>query len=771
VLAIDRHDEPAPACLSDERTASAREALRLVFAITSGMVAQTRVSMHGHAFVDAELQASLERLFGGRCAFCERTVPTKPYRFRPTEEAGPTAQAHADDGDRAHLYYTWLTNSWDNIYPLCEGCQPAEASVFPVRGRRCPLPARHDVESYVEQPAGTWRTVPDETSILLDPCGNEDLRRHLLVLPDGRMFGIDERGQFTVSHFRLDRDDVTASRARALASYLDRLSSAEGELPGDLFKFEKLLHGGAWFLLLYQLAHKLGGGAGSRPTLSSKRIDGYYAKRLRRPDFAEDLRAASDELATDFDDLLRKRKGTGADYATTAARPTGFTIRNFKSVEDLEVMLPAPPVVVSKDDQPRASALMILGENATGKSSILEAIALALATDTRRRGLSLDPTRFMLGPSFLGGTGPKRAGEIEVSYEDGYAETIRVATGWPRSREPSLERANYPVFAYGAFRMFLGTVTRSDGAYSVRSLFNPNHVLANPERWLASLHGKPQFSEVVRALRSILAVDQTFDVIEPNPAGEFCLTITHELPDGSVSRIQTPLNAVSSGFRSVLAMACDIMRGMLDAQGLRSPSLARARGMVLIDEVEAHLHPRWKMRIMTGLRQSLPNVSFVVTTHDPLCLRGMATHEVLALRRTRRHGGPAGAMPEVVEPLADLPAIDMLTVEQLLTSDLFNLFSTDASDTENSIALTGDLLALERAKRLSDDDKAKLAELRVKLHAQVRRSIPIGSTRIERLIQDAVELYLEQRRQTATANLGKLQAKTKRSIVAALEQM
>jgi hypothetical protein len=121
------------------------------------------------------------------------------------------------------------------------------------------------------------------------------------------MFGIDERGQFTVRHFKLDRKDVTASRAKALADYLDRLSITQGELPTDLFKFEKLLHGGAWFLLLFQLAQKLGGGS-SRLTLSSKRIDGYYAKRLRRLDFAEELRAASDELATNFGDLLRKRK-------------------------------------------------------------------------------------------------------------------------------------------------------------------------------------------------------------------------------------------------------------------------------------------------------------------------------------------------------------------------------------------------------------------------------------------------------------------------------
>lgn len=772
MLAVDRALEPAPACLSDERTASAREALRMAFSVDGDVAAQTRFSMGGFTFADEELQASLERLFRGRCAFCERTVPTRPYRFRPSEEAGPTAQAHPKHGDRAHLYYTWLANSWDNIYPICQDCFPEEASVFPVRGKRCALPNRHDVESYVEQPTGTWRTPPNENQILLDPCGREDLRKHLLVLPDGRIYGIDDRGRFTVGHFRLDRSEAEISRAKALQSYLERLTTARNQgAIADLFEFSDMLHGGAWFLVLYQLARKLGGGAGARPILSSKRIETYYTQRLRRADFGEELRAAAEELTQDFEDLLGAEVPAGSRHSATAARPIAFTIRNFKSIETLDITLPAQPLPASKDELPRASALMVLGENATGKSSILEAIALALGPDSGRRALSLDASRFMLGPRFLGGSGRQRASEIEVTYEDGFVETTRIASGWPRTQPADTIRPYFPVFGYGAFRMFLSGVKRSDGAYSVRSLFSPSHVLSNPERWLASLHGKPEFAEVVRALRSILAIDQKFDVIEPNEAGEFCLTIATELPNGEVARIQTPLIAVSSGFRAVLAMACDIMRGMLDAQASRSPTLARARGLVLIDEVEAHLHPRWKMRIMTGLRQSLPNVTFIVTTHDPLCLRGMATHEVLALRRSRRPTTNPTELPELVEPVTDLPEIDLLTVEQLLTSDLFNLFSTDASDTEDSFAYTGDLLALESSDRLTEEDRSKLEVLRAKLRAQVKRSIPVGSTRVERLIQEAVEIYLKERSKTLASQLGSLQDRTRRSIVEALEQL
>lgn len=771
MLDIDRHNEPVPACLSDSRTARGRDALRSAFATTIEISSQTRFSMKGLTVEDPELQASLERLFHGHCAFCERAVPTQPYRFRPTEEAGPTTDAHPDYGDRSHLYYTWLANSWDNIYPICTGCMPLEPSVFPVRGKRCPLPDRRDIELYAEQPTGTWRVQPTDKPILLDPTGGEDFRKHLLVLPDGRMFGIDERGRFSVRHFNLDRPDVEASRGKALRSYFKRLANNTAKDTEGLFAIDQLLHGGSWFLLLYQLARKLGGGGGARPVLSSKRIESYYRTRMRHPNFGENLQAAHDTLEQDLDGLLTAEPNKFVAPSITAARPVCFTIENFKSIEGLTVPLPSPPPPGDDVKALKANALMILGENATGKSSILEAIALALASDTARRGLSREASQFMLGPRFLGGKGPSRKGRVEIIYEDGRTEILRVEPSWPRGKREEIEPPRIPVFAYGAFRFFLRSDKRRLESTSILSLFDPAYVLPNPERWLASLHGKPQFTEVVRALRSILAVDQEFDVIALDDDGEFCLSIATELPDGSTSSIQTPLIAVSSGFRAVLAMACDIMRGLLDIQGSHSPSLARARGIVLIDEVEAHLHPRWKMRIMSGLRQSLPNVTFIVTTHDPLCLRGMASHEVLALRRIRRRDPEPGALPEVVEPLAELPAIDMLTVEQLLTSDLFDLFSTDAADMEESLAQTGDLLALEQAGPLHPAAAEKLATLRAKLQHQVIHALPVGSTRVERLVQDAVETYLRKRRDTAADGLQALNDATKISIVAALERL
>ena len=61
--------------------------------------------------------------------------------------------------------------------------------------------------------------------------------------------------------------------------------------------------------------------------------------------------------------------------------------------------------------------------------------------------------------------------------------------------------------------------------------------------------------------------------------------------------------------------------------------MSHASGIVLLDEIDAHLHPRWKMRIVESLRATFSGMQFIVTTHEPLCLRGIKEQEVVVLRR------------------------------------------------------------------------------------------------------------------------------------------
>lgn len=767
----ERSDEPAPACLSDSRTSPAREALKRLFGDRSGRVEQTKVDFSSLAIDEPELRSGLERLFRKRCAFCERETETRPYRFRPTEEAGPSSAAPSADADRSHLYYTWLANAWQNIYSICSECHPYEASIFPVLGRRCALPTFEEIEQYANEPTGTWRGRIIEKPMFLDPCAKEDLRRHLAVLPDGSMRPLSQRGGATLHHFNLDRPHLTSERAESMGRLIEGLLREDGPDP-ETFNFERAPHGGARFLLLYQIARKIGGGGGRRPTLSRWRIGRYFDERLKSPDFSRQVEAVINDLFRRPDQDLGQ-SSTSDRVPIGTAKPVRFHIRNFKAIEVLDVTMPPRPLTQDGEETAPAAAMVIIGENAAGKSSILEAIALALSDSVARADLAQEGARFMLDPSLMGarsGTGQRDA-VVAVEYEDGGSASLKIGSGGMSDQVAA--EARIPVFAYGAFRLYLDSSKVPTAASGIRSLFESNYVLPNPERWLASIYETPLFNEVVRSLREVLALDQKFDVLEVDPATSRCtMVITTERAGLPPLETRTPLRSVSSGFRSVLSMTCDLMQRLSLSQGRKGASLAKAHAVVLIDEVEAHLHPRWKMRIIGGLRKALPNVTFIVTTHDPLCLRGLDGGEVTVLRRIQRADPGRGELPEFVEQLETLPAIGALTIEQLLTSDLFQLFSTDAPEIESGLASVGDLLARDlTGERLAIAEEQRLQRVRASIREQIAKSLPIGSTDVERLVQEAVEEYLRRREVTRAADLSKLREATRDKIVAALERI
>src|SRR3546814_12515812 len=116
---------------------------------------------------------------------------------------------------------------------------------------------------------------------------------------------------------------------------------------------------------------------------------------------------------------------------------------------------------------------------------------------------------------------------------------------------------------------------------------------------------------------------------------------------------------------------------------------------------------------MKGLREALPNVTFIVTTHDPLCLRGLGANEVMVLRRIQQDVRPNSEdLPYVVDSLITIPSIDSLTIEQLLTSDLFQLFSTDYNRVAVSLSIVGNSLGVADLTQSTQTTTQNTAEIR-----------------------------------------------------------
>lgn len=79
------------------------------------------------------------------------------------------------------------------------------------------------------------------------------------------------------------------------------------------------------------------------------------------------------------------------------------------------------------------------------------------------------------------------------------------------------------------------------------------------------------------------------------------------------------IDQLSDGYRTTLAMVMDIASRMAMANST-STNVLDTKGIVLIDEVDLHLHPGWQQTILPDLRRTFPNVQFIVTTHSPQVL-------------------------------------------------------------------------------------------------------------------------------------------------------
>jgi len=98
-------------------------------------------------------------------------------------------------------------------------------------------------------------------------------------------------------------------------------------------------------------------------------------------------------------------------------------------------------------------------------------------------------------------------------------------------------------------------------------------------------------------------------------------------------RMRIPLNQMSAGYKGALSLIADIAYRMaiLNPQLLENV-LAETNGIVLIDEIDLHLHPLWQKRILADLTQIFPKVQFIVSTHAPAVINSVHSENLVMLK-------------------------------------------------------------------------------------------------------------------------------------------
>lgn len=380
------------------------------------------------------------------------------------------------------------------------------------------------------------------------------------------------------------------------------------------------------------------------------------------------------------------------------------------------------------DGQPRLWTV-IVGENGVCKSTILQAVVLAalgpklgsaLAQDAQqfRNANSNEPAevRARFRPAAAHGPNPlvsslrilpQRHDFLEQEDPEPTADARRLDDIRAR-REPGWFVVGYGV---GRFLSKPGEVAvpQDPTLDRVEGLFDLHHKMLGMD-FYSLLTGTYRDHFYSRLRNILLERDEQGEALLPGleeiglfsrwggrQAWPYSLAEGHrvEIRVGDRS-MRLPPGWLSDGYKAMLAWISDLLgHAFLDAQGDVNP--VELQGVVLLDEIDLHLHPTWQRRIVPLLKRAFPKLQFIVTTHSPLILAGFEKEEVIQLRF---QDGLVVQDPAGIEP-------GVLTASELLT----NFFEVPRAGRPDLVQKERRYLELKGLQARQPDEEEELRRL------------------------------------------------------------
>ena len=393
-------------------------------------------------------------------------------------------------------------------------------------------------------------------------------------------------------------------------------------------------------------------------------------------------------------------------------------ITNFKSIKKVKFKLQSnissKSVFTLEDNdlflESLASWTVILGNNGVGKSTILEAIALALVGASK--AVELFPPK--AAKKFI------RRGSstcsVKLEFADGTKSKLKIQKTKGIIFEEGKEEKNILIRAYGHVRLIpKDKINKQPQRVEIDNLYDPHFQLCNVNEFFLNLSEEP--TEHIEISPFTFAVQTLRDIIPEMDTDEI-KKIDDETIELSIAGKKLFLEELSSGYQSVLVLAADIMSSLKN----NLTNMQNEPGIVLLDEIGSQLHPSWRMRIVRDLRKAFPKIQFIATTHEPLCLKGIATEEIIKIDRDG-----AQQLDKTIHP-----DVSKLRVDQLLTSPLFGLESTIDPSVDKKFKEYYELLVNEN----ENTDKI------IKLKGELAKYNTLGHTRRDQLLYDIIDKYV-----------------------------
>jgi predicted ATP-binding protein involved in virulence len=419
-------------------------------------------------------------------------------------------------------------------------------------------------------------------------------------------------------------------------------------------------------------------------------------------------------------------------------------IQNIRSISHLEMTF----------DNNHAGWHVLIGDNGTGKSTVIKSIAVGLSGVTEFPALRQSPENWIQQNS-------TDSGKIELSiFRD--IKYDKIQNEEPTSKKKLLNilefiraekynKINKTTVPNGII-LLLGQIEENDG-----SMYNPNDynwnqsnegwfsvaygpmrrfsggddftelqksnpklfahlsaleesfVLSEPVKWLKNLQfQKLENDKEGKVIDDILKFVNEGDLLPNNTKIEPISSKGVFFKDGNGSIIS--INDLSDGYRSVLSMTFEIIRQMILQYGsdlvfesIRNGDMRiMLPGVVLIDEIDAHLHPTWQTKIGEWFLKYFPKIQFIVTTHSPLVCRA-AEHGTIWKLSSSDDGN-------VINQIIGTDK-DRLVFGNVLDAFETDAFGEDVSRSEVSQKKLEKLAQLNMLQTLGKLDKSKEQEL------------------------------------------------------------
>lgn len=360
-------------------------------------------------------------------------------------------------------------------------------------------------------------------------------------------------------------------------------------------------------------------------------------------------------------------------------------LTNFKCHENLRLNFENENGTDNKK-QPLRKTTFLLGENGTGKSALLKAIALVTSGSSALGNMLGETDEWIkngkkyceITATLLTAKGESREIKLRIEKGSQLRDIIQKNTDSLELIDNAINHAdrNYFVVGYGASRRLNrdSQFSSSSSEFSlprsqnIQSLFNVDAPLVSLSSWAIDLDYSGEGSglkTVKNALDAFLVDNVKFKSIDKKKK-----QLIFSTPDGDI-----PLNQLSDGYQNVAAWVGDLMyRINENFKNFKDP--LAARGLLLIDEIDLHLHPRWQRQLHTFLKTKLPNFQIVATTHSPLTAQQAEENELYALRRTAKK---VELLPFVGKP-------NELLLHQILMSPVFGLATDESVKVETAKA-------------------------------------------------------------------------------------